>query len=125
MKLLLFGISGGEIFLVLFIVLLLFGADKIPELVRSVGKGMNEFKKAADEIKRELSETANELKQDTMQLTREVESQITEAGNEMRTTTNFEPYEELSKQDDSVSEEEPQDDGPKPIKRQKGGIAST
>lgn len=38
-----------EIILVLLIVLLLFGGKKIPELMKGLGKGMKEFKKATDE----------------------------------------------------------------------------
>lgn len=49
-------ISGSEIFIVLLVVVLLFGANKIPELARGLGKGMKEFKKATEEIKKEISE---------------------------------------------------------------------
>ena len=48
---LLLGILGGqEIILVLVIVLVLFGGKKIPELMRGLGKGMNEFKKAKEGV---------------------------------------------------------------------------
>jgi TatA/E family protein of Tat protein translocase len=47
-------ISGGEIFVILLAILLFFGADKIPEFARMMGKGVREFKKATDDIKREL-----------------------------------------------------------------------
>ncbi|MEN9444396.1 MAG: hypothetical protein RIS47_1286 [Bacteroidota bacterium] len=49
-------ISGSEIFVVLLAVLLLFGSKKIPELARGLGKGLNEFKKATNEIKKEISD---------------------------------------------------------------------
>ena len=49
-----FGIGGQEIMIILFIVLLLFGAKKIPELARGLGKGIREFKDASSEIKREI-----------------------------------------------------------------------
>ena len=55
MNVLLF-ISGSEIFIIILVVLLLFGAKKIPEIARMLGKGMNEFRKATDEIKREVEE---------------------------------------------------------------------
>ena len=45
-------ISGAELLLVLFIFLLLFGSKKIPDFARSLGKGLNEFKKATEEIKK-------------------------------------------------------------------------
>ncbi|MCL2093854.1 MAG: twin-arginine translocase TatA/TatE family subunit [Treponema sp.] len=42
-----FGIGVQELLLILFIVLILFGAKKVPELARGLGKALNEFKKAA------------------------------------------------------------------------------
>ncbi len=47
----LLGMFGGqEIIIILIIVLLLFGGTKIPQLMRGLGRGMNEFKKAKDGI---------------------------------------------------------------------------
>ncbi|MCG8603066.1 MAG: twin-arginine translocase TatA/TatE family subunit [Verrucomicrobiales bacterium] len=45
-----------EMIAIFLVVLLLFGAKKIPELARGVGKGMGEFKKAKDEFEREIKE---------------------------------------------------------------------
>ncbi len=47
-------ISGAEIFIIMLVVLLLFGANKIPEIARGLGKGLREFHKATDEIKQEI-----------------------------------------------------------------------
>ena len=49
------GIGTFEILLTLFIVLLLFGAKKLPELAKGLGKGIKEFKKASSDIKEEVS----------------------------------------------------------------------
>ncbi len=49
-------ISGPEIFITLVVVLLLFGSKKIPELAKGLGKGLNEFKKATNDIKQELEQ---------------------------------------------------------------------
>lgn len=55
------GLPGGtEIFVILFIVLLLFGGKKIPELMRGLGKGIREFNTAKDTISRELEEGMRE-----------------------------------------------------------------
>ena len=45
-------ISGPEIGFVIFIVVLLFGADKIPDFARGLGKGINSVKNASREIKK-------------------------------------------------------------------------
>lgn len=45
-----------EILVILFIVLLLFGAKKIPELARGLGRGIREFKDATKEIKKNIEE---------------------------------------------------------------------
>lgn len=66
-----FNISGGEIFIVLLVVFLFFGPDKIPEIARWIGKGIGEVKKATSEIRDELTretedikKQANEIKKD-------------------------------------------------------------
>jgi sec-independent protein translocase protein TatA len=48
-------IGTTEILIILFIVLLLFGAKKLPELARGLGKSMSEFKKASSELEREAN----------------------------------------------------------------------
>jgi len=58
-----FGLGGGEIILILFIILLLFGAKKLPELAKGLGKGINEFKKASNEIKEEVEKAVTEEKE--------------------------------------------------------------
>ena len=50
-----FGMPGGsEIILILFIILLLFGAKKLPDLSRSFGKSLGEFKKGKEDLEREI-----------------------------------------------------------------------
>lgn len=49
---------------IVFIVLIFFGAKKIPELARGLGKGIREFKDATKEIKDEIQEGVKEVKED-------------------------------------------------------------
>lgn len=53
-------LGGGEILVILLVVLLFFGAKKIPELARGIGQGINEFRKASDQIKKEIEEGKKE-----------------------------------------------------------------
>ncbi len=57
-------ISGPEIFIILVVVLVLFGAKKIPEIAKGMGKGMREFRKATDDIKKELNDSSSDIVND-------------------------------------------------------------
>jgi TatA/E family protein of Tat protein translocase len=58
------GIGGPELMMIMFIILLLFGANKLPELAKGLGKSVREFKKAAsnveNEIRHAMEDTAEE-----------------------------------------------------------------
>ncbi len=58
-------IGGPELFVVILIVVLLFGADKLPEIARGLGKGMRQIKDATNDIKREINESAKNQGIDT------------------------------------------------------------
>ena len=60
----LYFISGQEVIFIFFIVLLLFGANRIPEFARMMGKGMREFRKATEDIKRQINEETKDVKDD-------------------------------------------------------------
>lgn len=60
-NLLFLNIGGQETILIVFVILLLFGGKKLPELARGLGKGMREFKDASDGVKREIHRNINSL----------------------------------------------------------------
>jgi sec-independent protein translocase protein TatA len=53
-----FGIGGGELIFIMFIVLMLFGSDKVPEIARTIGKTMAQIKNATNDIKTEIQKGA-------------------------------------------------------------------
>ena len=53
-------LGGWEIVLILAVVLILFGAKKLPELARGLGQGIREFKKATREVTDEISNAADD-----------------------------------------------------------------
>ncbi|NNE30942.1 MAG: twin-arginine translocase TatA/TatE family subunit [Winogradskyella sp.] len=53
-------IGGTEIVFILFIVVLVFGADKLPEIARGMGKGMRTLRDATNDIKHEVTKSAKE-----------------------------------------------------------------
>ncbi|MBI2498426.1 MAG: twin-arginine translocase TatA/TatE family subunit [Opitutae bacterium] len=54
------GLGGPEMLLIMFIVLLLFGANRLPELARGIGKSVREFKKAASGVEEEVRRAMEE-----------------------------------------------------------------
>ncbi|MFA4957363.1 MAG: twin-arginine translocase TatA/TatE family subunit [Candidatus Methanoperedens sp.] len=59
--------GAPEIILIVIVVILLFGANKIPELARSLGKATGEFKKGKQDIEAELSDTGKPVKESKSQ----------------------------------------------------------
>jgi len=57
-------LGAGEIILIILVILLLFGAKKIPELAQGLGKGMKEFKKAVKDVEDEIKKTDEEVKKE-------------------------------------------------------------
>jgi len=55
-------IGTGELFLIFCVILLLFGGKKLPELARSLGKGMKEFKRACSDAE-DSCESCNHRKE--------------------------------------------------------------
>jgi sec-independent protein translocase protein TatA len=70
-------LGGWEIVLILAVVLILFGAKKLPELAKGLGQGIKEFKKATNDVQQEL----NQAMQDNPTPPRRVEApkQVTPA----------------------------------------------
>ncbi len=54
------GIGGPELMMIMFIILLLFGANRLPELARGLGKSVREFKKAASGVENEVRRAMEE-----------------------------------------------------------------
>lgn len=71
-------ISGGEIVLVMLLALLFFGSKAIPDIAKTLGKGMREFKKATNEIKRELDTHTSDIKKDINEVSSTVKKETNE-----------------------------------------------
>ena len=57
-----FKFGMGELIVIFLIILLLFGASKLPEIAKSLAKAIKEFKKAGKEIKDDIEEVTKEKK---------------------------------------------------------------
>lgn len=99
-------ISGAEIFFIMFIVVMVFGADKIPGIAKGLGKGMRQLKDATEDIKQEIQRSADkqgidtsfvkDIKKDIDDMKKDIHSglgkdvkkQITDVGNNINEVTN-------------------------------------
>lgn len=96
--------GGGEIMLILAVVLLLFGGKKLPELARGLGKGLRDFKDASEGVKREIHRNINSVG-------------ITDEINDFKSTFNDEdgnkphPYDYTPNEDTYVASDEPHNEG--------------
>jgi len=69
-------ISGAEIGFIIFIVLMVFGADKVPEIARGLGKGMRQIRNATDDIKNEITKSAEKQGVDFKDITGDFTKEI-------------------------------------------------
>ena len=76
-------ISSTEIVFILFIVIMIFGADKIPDIAKGMGKGMRSLKNATNDIKWEIKRSADNQGIDTDDFTKDISQEINKAKEEI------------------------------------------
>ena len=86
-------LGGGELLIVVFFVLIFFGSEKIPGLMRGLGRAMREFKTAMDDVKQDIESSVKEpvkhikdaveisIKEPTNSITRNVKNIIAKTEN--------------------------------------------
>jgi len=79
-------ISGAEVALILLIVVMVFGADKIPEIARGLGKGMRTLKDATNDIKQEITKSAEANGIDT-DITKDVKDELNKVKDDLEDFT--------------------------------------
>ena len=101
---LIFNFGGGEIFIILMVFILLFGAKRIPEVARALGKGMRDIRNATNDIQREIKDATG----DSSNLGRQVEERIRQQTRDIegaisRSTSRSQPG--VTKSDESDTQE--------------------
>lgn len=85
------GLGGPELMTVMFVILLLFGANKLPELARGLGKSVKEFKKAASDVEYQIKEAMEEKREESDEAKRFAPKPVTPAPAAEQPKT-FPPY---------------------------------
>ena len=75
MNFVIFFISGAEIFVIILVVLLILGADKVPEMARTIGKTVKSVREATDDIKYELTKESYKIDEANKNMAKEVEEE--------------------------------------------------
>jgi sec-independent protein translocase protein TatA len=110
-----FGIGGGELVFIIFIALMLFGAEKIPDIARTLGKGMAQLKNATNEIKSEITKSAEANDIDIKSLTSGFNTEVEEVKQSFNKIVSENPLDVSS---EIANAKESIDDLTGPIKRQ-------
>ena len=76
-------ISSTEIVFIMFIVIMIFGADKIPDIAKGMGKGMRSLKNATNDIKGEIKRSADNQGIDADDFTKDISQEINKAKEEI------------------------------------------
>ena len=71
--LLFMNLGGGEIFVILLVVLLFFGSKGIPQVAKGLGRGMREFRDAMNGIEREIRQETNKVKDEVKKIENDTE----------------------------------------------------
>lgn len=80
-------IGGTEIIFVLFIVVLVFGADKLPEIARGLGKGMRTLRDATNDIKHEVTKSAKENNLVDTEVTKNINEELNKVKDDLEDFT--------------------------------------
>ena len=77
-------LGGGEVFLIVFVIVMFFGSDKLPEIARGLGKGIREINDAKAQIQNEIQKSTNGFTEELKKHTSEFQSEIEKAGEGMK-----------------------------------------
>jgi len=114
-----FGIGGFELIFIIFVALMLFGSDKIPDIARTLGKTMKQIKYATNDIKAEIQKSAetNGLDKDSLTggISKEIES-IKGQFSEITKVDDLNPVKEVQESAQKIQQDI--EDLTGPIKRQ-------
>jgi sec-independent protein translocase protein TatA len=80
-------IGGTEVIFILFIVVMVFGADKIPEIARGLGKGMRQLRDATNDIKHEVTKSAKENNIIDTEVTQNIKEELNRVRDEVEEFT--------------------------------------
>ncbi len=80
MTFLFLNLGGGEVFIVVLVIIMFFGSDKLPEIAKGLGKGIRQINDAKDQIQSEIQKHTDTFKEEIEKHTSDIKTEINEAG---------------------------------------------
>ncbi len=77
-------LGGGEVAIVILVVIMFFGSDKLPGLAKGLGKGIREINDAKNQIQNEIAKGTEGFKEELQKHTADIQSEISKAGEGMK-----------------------------------------
>jgi TatA/E family protein of Tat protein translocase len=111
-----FDVSGGELLVIILVVFLVFGPQKMPEIARKIGRTMNQVKKATNDLTREFREETSGLRNEILNGQNQIKDEINSANQEI-SKTRARVVKSLTITDEPVEKEKPEtinESGPTP-----------
>ena len=78
--LLFLNLGGGELFIIVLVVILFFGSDKLPEIAKGLGKGIREINNAKAQIQNEIQNHTGNFREELQKHTSEIRTEMDKAG---------------------------------------------
>ncbi len=98
-------VSGGELLVIMLVVFLVFGPEKMPEMARKAGRFMNQMKKASNDITREFKKETSSIQHEIDAVQSKVKDQVESVNREFnRTKAQINAEMEIDKKTDSTSD---------------------
>jgi len=82
--LLFLNLGGGEVFIVILVIFLFFGSDKLPEIAKGLGKGLREINDAKAQIQNEITKSTEGFRSEIEKHTSDIQSEIDKAGQSIK-----------------------------------------
>lgn len=77
-------LGGGEVFIIVLVIIMFFGSDKLPGLAKGIGKGLREINDAKNQIQNEIQNSTSGIREEIHKHTSEMQSEIDKAGQNVK-----------------------------------------
>jgi len=81
-------LGGGEVFIIVLVIIMFFGQDKLPEIAKVIGKGIREINDAKNQIQNEIQNSTNGIREELEKHASTMQSEIDKAGESVQKQIN-------------------------------------